>query len=173
MLNEPVRLGKGVNMTPAENLLQNIRILIRQLPVDLNRRDFQPTYRAILDGIHEVLDVKEAMTPETMTKDERSAIVYAESCAVDNGGLMEDHRINVMDLAAFDAMKAHGYLNWGRIPGKLLGHVNQPTRYTCYWVALSDRGRTLAAACRKVREAQRGPYATLVWNELNARRKKA
>ncbi len=106
-----------------------------------------------------------SMTPETMTKDERSIIVYAESCAVDRGGLMEGVRMNGEDLANLGRFEKAGLLASGRIPSEALTATNT------HWVELTDAGWALAGLCRRYRARPecRGPHATKAFNALGDR----
>lgn len=93
-------------------------------------------------------------TPETLSKNERSALMYAEACTVDNSGLLEAIRMNGDDFAAFDKFKAAGILNWGRVPA----HSQAFDKGRTHWVTLSDTGWELAAKCRRFRSLQIGPW---------------
>ena len=55
----------------------------------------------------------------TLTKVERSIILYAESCSVEYGGLLEGMRMNEDDLVALRKFE-EGILSFGRCPAALL-----------------------------------------------------
>ena len=112
------------------------------------------------------------MIAETMTRDQRSQLLYAETCVVDGGGLMVGVKMNADDHAAMNAFQESGLLVWGRIPGWLLGMTPSqdgeklPTRPdgVTHWVQFGERAWELAHALRKAR-ARRGPYATAVFGD--------
>jgi len=88
------------------------------------------------------------ITSETITRDQRNILMYAETCAVDYGGLLEGIRMNAADLVALDQLEAAGILKHGRIPGKLLGTF---ARSVSYWCDLTEAGWTLAYQLRRER----------------------
>lgn len=98
-----------------------------------------------------------------LSKTQRSILLYAESCLVDHGGLLEGVRMNNADHAELAAFKADGLLDFGRIPGKLLGNGKT------HWVVFTEQAWALAAGCRKLRSEQLGPYARSVFDEIRAR----
>lgn len=98
------------------------------------------------------------LVPDTMTKDERSCLLYAESCAVDGGGLMEGIRMNHEDHEALKRFGELGLLEFHRIPASILGS-GAKSSWT-HIVTLSPDGWELAAMCRRRRARQRGPHAT-------------
>lgn len=91
------------------------------------------------------------ITTETITRAQRSALLYAESCAVDDGGLLEGIRLNKDDHAALDELQQAGILTWGRTPGRLLGKF---TRNVTHWCDLTEAGWTLASQLRRARAAK-------------------
>lgn len=99
----------------------------------------------------------EKFTPDSMSKNERSALLYAESCAVDRSGLLQGARINADDIAVFKAFEEHGLMKFGRIPARLIGCVGgEPSYYNTHWVTLTDAGWALAGQCRQLRSKQIG-----------------
>lgn len=115
-------------------------------------------------------------SPENMTKDERSIMCYLESCSVDQGGMVEGIRMNSDDHEAIERLKACGFVEFGRIPAKLLGASPGGKKYT-HWTRLTETGWNLAWKCRRYRafdvvsKLHPGsmPYATEVWAEVEAR----
>lgn len=101
------------------------------------------------------------LTPETMTKDERSFLVYAESCCVDYGGLLESIRMNDDDFHAAIKFELAGLMRFGRMPARLLGSSLGRTR--THYAELTEAGWVLAHECRRLRSKQRGPLATDVF----------
>lgn len=103
----------------------------------------------------------EPQTLDGLTKDERSILCYAETCAVDNGGLMEARRMNTDDLLTLKRFVKAGLIHHARIKAALLG--KGPSIHYTHWVELTDAGWKLAAECRRLRGDQRGPYARAVF----------
>ena len=50
-----------------------------------------------------------------MTKDEKSLLLYLETCAVDFGGLVDPRHMNAEDFEATRAWNESGYLQFGRV----------------------------------------------------------
>lgn len=99
----------------------------------------------------------------TLTRDERSLLVYAETCLVDHGGLLTAERLNAADMAALAKFKEAGILDFGRIPAKLLGTLPAPgtsgrTLHLTHWVTFHEEAWQLAHALRRAR-AERGNSA--------------
>jgi hypothetical protein len=101
-----------------------------------------------------------------LTRDERSFLLYAETCCVDGGGLLVGVRMNADDLAAAESFVARGVMIFGRIPAKMLGircdGLFAPSGVTHY-VELTDIGWRLAHQLRQESALRRGPYATAVF----------
>lgn len=93
------------------------------------------------------------LTPDTMNKDERSMLVYAETCVVDHSGLLEGKRMNRADMDALKKFKAAGLLDYGRIPAALLNSSYGKT----HWVTFNESAWTLAHQLRRVCAQQIGP----------------
>lgn len=104
-----------------------------------------------------------AWQPESMTRDERSCLVYLETCAVDAGGLVEGVRMNGEDHAAIARFSAAGLLRFERIPSSLLG-TGAKDSWT-HIVELLPDGWALAHRLRQGR-VKRGPFATICIAEL-------
>lgn len=110
------------------------------------------------------------LTPETITRDQRSILMYAETCAVDHGGLLEGIRMNTADLSALKELAEAGILTYGRIPGKLLGTFR--VRQATHWCDLTDAGWTLAHGLRRARAAKPDTIRKIV-NDVMAERAEA
>lgn len=83
---------------------------------------------------------------ETMTKDEKSCLLYIETCCVDRGGLLEGCRLNAADHVAIGLFKTKGLLSRaGRIPAKMI--ENSDTHYA----ELSEAGWERAHQLRRWR----------------------
>ncbi|WP_236027618.1 MULTISPECIES: hypothetical protein [Burkholderia] len=89
--------------------------------------------------------------PETLSRDEYSLLLYAETVCVEYGGLLEGARMNAADMGALERFKADGILNYGRVPGRLLGTF---TRGVSHWCDLTDAGWELAHKLRRARAAK-------------------
>jgi hypothetical protein len=86
---------------------------------------------------------------ESMTRNEQSAFLYAESCLVDYSGLLESQRINSEDIEAFDKFKKLGIIDFGRIPAALLS--SSSPRKSAHWVTFSEKAWSIAFALRRLR----------------------
>lgn len=107
------------------------------------------------------------ITTATITREQRSALLYAESCAVDHSGLLEGLRINSTDLVALDELEAAGMVTHGRIPGKLLGSFR--VRHATHWCDLTDAGWALAHELRRMLAAKPDAKRQRVNNALAER----
>ena len=92
--------------------------------------------------------------PETLTRDERSVLLYAETCCVDYGGLLESRRMNSNDLVALREFADAGILTFGRIPSDLLAPLADYGRAPTHWITFTDAAWTLAHALRRARAAK-------------------
>ncbi|AAL40321.1 hypothetical protein phiE125p48 [Burkholderia phage phiE125] len=108
----------------------------------------------------------------TLTKIERSIILYAESCSVDYCGLLEGMRMNDDDLTALRKFQDAGLLSFGRIPAKLLGPLSDFGRKPTYWITFTDDAWQLAHALRRQRAARGSASRTKV-DEVLAEREAA
>lgn len=104
-----------------------------------------------------------------LTRDERSVLLYAESCMVDQGGLLEGARMNASDFEALNKFQAEGLLIWGRIPGAMLGKHGFSKSSPTHWVRFATEAWALAAELRQRRSLQVGPYARSVFEAVTAR----
>lgn len=106
-------------------------------------------------GASEEADAAPAIDPATLTQDERSVMLYAETTMIDQGGLMQGCRLNEADHAALEKFKALGILDYGRIPFHTIEELLQPPggvtmRYT-HWVTFHEGAWSLAHALRRER----------------------
>jgi hypothetical protein len=88
-----------------------------------------------------------------LTKDERSVILYAETCLVDSYGKMAQIRMNKEDLAALDRFKEEGLLDYGRLSAKEIMNVHNIIHGT-HWVRFTEEAWTLAHKLRRERAAR-------------------
>lgn len=86
-------------------------------------------------------------TLETMTRDERSLLLYFESRAVDNSGRIDMRRMNKYDREIAEKWNSEGFARFGRIAAEYL--TDQGT----HWCHLSDEAWRLVHAERKARAA--------------------
>lgn len=100
-----------------------------------------------------------AIDPATLTRDERSILLYAETRVVDAGGLLVGARMNADDIAALKKFQDLGILECGRIPWRVIGglvHEGPNLEYT-HWVTFKEGAWRLVNALRRMRaEADRG-----------------
>lgn len=104
-------------------------------------------------------------TPETLTRDQKSILLYAECALVDRGGLLTGARMNEDDMANLKLFADAGILKFGRIPHALLRSASRSSdNYpSTHWVEFTDVAWELAQKLRLDRARQRGPYATEVF----------
>jgi hypothetical protein len=88
------------------------------------------------------------------TRAEKSILLYAESCLVDNFGKLVNIKMNKEDFANLEKLKAEGLLDFGRLPfkeierlSKVFSRLTTPT----HWVSFSDETWVIVAAMRKER----------------------
>ena len=86
-----------------------------------------------------------------LTRDEKSILLYAETCLVDGGGLMAGARMNEADIAALKKFRDGGILDFGRIPFHTIEKLIQPAVPLTHWVTFHDRAWELAHALRRQR----------------------
>jgi hypothetical protein len=80
-----------------------------------------------------------------MTKDERSLLLFLETCAVDQGGLVDIRHMNDDDKMIVEVWMGDGFIDYGRIKFhdiENFSHTNGK-QYT-HWVNLSDEAFKLA-----------------------------
>lgn len=105
---------------------------------------------------------------EALTHDERSILLYAETCLVDRGGLLCGARMNGADMAALKQFEADGALEFGRIPFKLLGnHGGEPA--DTHWVTFHEPAWQAAHALRRKRSENIGPIRKRINEALTER----
>ena len=82
---------------------------------------------------------------ETMTKDERSLLLFFETCAVDYGGKIDARHMNDEDFNIAKQWNTEGFIEFGRI--RFHDIVGKQT----HWVTLSIDAWVLAHTERKAR----------------------
>lgn len=84
---------------------------------------------------------------EEMTRDERSLLIYLETCAVDYGGLVSIEHMNEGDLTIMEEWTESGFLEFGRITRASIKGLRDRSR----WVKLSPTAWKLAHEERRAR----------------------
>lgn len=95
----------------------------------------------------------------TLTREEKSILLYAETCMVDRSGLMVGARINAADIAALKKFEADGALAFGRIPHHCIGTLRHdgPGVESTHWITFKEPAWHAAHALRRLRAEQIGP----------------
>jgi hypothetical protein len=102
-----------------------------------------------------------------LSKDDKSVLLYAETCVVDRDGLLEGGRMNADDIDALNAYRLEGIIKFGRIPVKLIGKYPFPGYRPTHWVTFTDRAWQIAGALRRERaESEPGPFRQKVNDAL-------
>ena len=86
-------------------------------------------------------------TLDTLTKDERSLLLFLESRATDQGGRVKTAHMNAADMTIAEGWHREGFVGFGRIASEDL------SEFGTHWCSLSDEAWALAAAERKARAA--------------------
>jgi hypothetical protein len=89
------------------------------------------------------------MTPEKMTKDERTCLLYLETCAVDYGGLVQGARMNKADHEACARFAELGLATIYRVPSRLF--TTQSGQVNNHFVMMTEAGFALAHQLRRQR----------------------
>jgi hypothetical protein len=98
-----------------------------------------------------------------MNCDERSLLLYIETCAVDNGGLVHSQRINEADREILKRWNDEGFISFSRITFKSL-QLLKDKHYTDL-ARLSEEAWKLAheeRRARSVRMSNKSPYCDLI-----------
>jgi len=101
-------------------------------------------------------------TLDTMTKDERSLLLFLESRAVDNSGRVQTVHMNFDDMKTTERWNKEDFVKYGRIASEDLN------KYGTHWCQLSDEAWQLAAAERKARAAR--TWAKREWKTTDEKR---
>jgi hypothetical protein len=103
------------------------------------------------------------MLLDQLNFDERSLLLYIETCAVDNGGLVHCQKINQDDREILKRWDEQGFVSFSRITFASL-QLLKDKHYTDL-VRLSDEAWKLAheeRRARSVRMSNKSPYRDLV-----------
>lgn len=93
-------------------------------------------------------------TLDKMTKDERSLLLYLETRAVDQGGLVDIRHMNGEDIKIAHEWDKEGFINYGRVcfeDAQRLSQGGMAGKKNTAWVELSEEAWTLVHAERKAR----------------------
>ena len=93
----------------------------------------------------------------TMSKDEKSLLLFLETRAVDHAGMVNLQHMNVEDCALAKAWDEAGFIEFKRIPFKCLKQHKRSGSTS--WVILSDAAWDLVAKLRRERADRLGDQA--------------
>lgn len=88
------------------------------------------------------------MKLEELTKDQKSLLLYAETCCVDNAGIYQSEKMNDADRKNLDEWRKTGFMDHGRVASECL----KPGR--SLWLQMSDAAMALAQELRRERAAR-------------------
>jgi hypothetical protein len=97
-------------------------------------------------------------TLETMTKDERSLLLFLEACAVDKWGKIDARHMNKLDLGIAERWDKEKFIGFGRIAYKFINTDKAAFGIATHWCKLSDEAWKLAHEERKARGIR-------IWNK--------
>lgn len=86
-----------------------------------------------------------------MSRNDKSLLLYLETCAVDYGGLVEARRMNAEDLATMERWNESGFVVSGRVSSDDLRRWENHTRRPTRWCELSEQAWQAAHAERRAR----------------------
>ncbi len=89
-----------------------------------------------------------------MTKDERSLLLFLETCVVDQGGLVDTRHMNDDDRRIVGVWKVCGRVDFGRVCFEDLERLQTGAHQMSHWVELTDEMFALAHEERRVRSAR-------------------
>ena len=111
------------------------------------------------------------MKLEEMTKEERSLLLYLETCSVEHGGTVESRCMNTDDFETAKQWERDGFIDFGRITMKDCEHSRSHGRASTHWVVLSSQAWELAHQERKARFER--IYAKRWWTTTKEKRERA
>lgn len=101
-------------------------------------------------------------TLETMTKDERSLLLFFETRAVDHSGRVQTAHMNADDMEIATRWDAEGFVRFGRIAAE------HRSEHGTHWCSLSDDAWSLVHAERKARAGR--TWQTRHWQTTEEKR---
>lgn len=87
-------------------------------------------------------------TIDTLTKDEKLLLLFAECACVDYGGIYQPERLNDDDREILEQWKLEGFCDYGRVASQ---HLN-PKRMV--WLRLSEEAMRMAHTLREQRASR-------------------
>ncbi len=94
-------------------------------------------------------------TLDTMTKDERSLLLFFETGATDQRGLIHVRHMNTDDFTIAKEWHEEGFVKFGRMKMKDMDRLHTPKSH---WIILSDEAWVLAHQERRARAKRMGSY---------------
>lgn len=93
------------------------------------------------------------MNLNDMTKDEKNLLLYFETCAVDQGGLVSIDHMNAEDMAIAKRFNESGFIRFGRLASECLPKYSPSTlgNGSTHWCELSDEAWNLVHEERRDR----------------------
>lgn len=88
-----------------------------------------------------------------MSKDERSLLLFFETCLVDSHGKIDGRKMNLDDMHIAKGWNRDGFVEFGRLPGKWVFGAGQAYNQTHY-VVFSEEAWELAHEERRARAAR-------------------
>jgi len=86
----------------------------------------------------------------SLTKNERSLLLFFETCAVDYGGTLESIRMNNEDMIIAKRWNSEGFVKFGRLSSETINNTIGK-RIASHWCELSDEAWKEAHKERKDR----------------------
>lgn len=86
-------------------------------------------------------------TIEKMTREELSLLLFLESCAVDQGGMIFAALMNEEDMAIAKSWNDTGFISFGRLPSSFITSAKNRGHFSMY-VVLSKNAWECASAAR-------------------------
>ena len=96
------------------------------------------------------------MEVKDMTKDDKSLLLYLETCAVDKEGKVDSRKMNEIDHGIAKCWDEAGFIVYRRMPAKTFMNERAgiEAHYLTYYVMLAAEARKLAHTLREVKEAR-------------------
>lgn len=91
-----------------------------------------------------------------MTKDEKSLLLYFESCLVNNRGQVQSVRMNIMDFGIAEKLDHEKLIKFDRIPFKEIEKQNSLPART-HWVQFTDKAWEIVHKLRRQRAERHVP----------------
>jgi len=105
------------------------------------------------------------MKTEDLTKDQKSLLLYLETCLVDHAGKIEPYRMNEVDWENMVFFKSLGLIDWERLTAKYVtstrGCAYRPTHWVSFecedaWVLAHQLRRERAERLRESEIGKKG-----------------